>query len=117
MQRVGSILLLYSYFNLQEIFFESCAIFFGLETDEDGRTPLHWASGSGKLAVIQVLLEMGANPNARDESQWTPLICAASAGHTEVVKLLLLKNADVNALSDTKRCVFSVCVCIYICVV
>ena len=36
--------------------------------DAPGRTALHWASQEGNLAVVQVLVKVGANVEAKDES-------------------------------------------------
>jgi hypothetical protein len=48
--------------------------------------------------IVRLLIERGANVNAKSVRGRTPLLMAASAnGTTGVVKLLLAKGADVNA--------------------
>jgi len=63
---------------------------------EDGRTALHVASSHGRIAVIMLLLEHGANVNAQDLYGYTPLHEAAKEGHTEVVQLLLKYGSNAN---------------------
>ncbi|KAK3944343.1 hypothetical protein QBC46DRAFT_280208 [Diplogelasinospora grovesii] len=71
--------------------------------DEDGyelegmdcQTLLRWAAEGGAEAVVQQLLEKGADVHARDKDGRTALSYAAERGHEAVVKLLLDKGADV----------------------
>jgi ankyrin repeat protein len=52
---------------------------------------------NGHEAVIRLLLEKGAEINAKGKFGWTPLSLAAGSGHEAVVRLLLEKGADINA--------------------
>lgn len=61
--------------------------------------PLHAAAGSGNAEVVQMLLDAGAEVNARSQRNNTALHVAAGRGHSEVVALLLAHGADVNAES------------------
>ena len=72
--------------------------------EEDRWTPLHFASGSRysktgsvQVSVVRLLLERGADINARDATGWTPLHQASYSGAVEVVRLLLENGADVEA--------------------
>jgi ankyrin repeat protein len=57
------------------------------------RTALHFGVGHG--AVVQLLLERGANPNIRDEGDDAmPLHFAAERGDLDVVRLLVEHGAD-----------------------
>ena len=56
------------------------------------------AAGEGREAVVQRLLEHGAEPEVRDQFWRTPLCCAAEGGHEDTVKLLLNQS---NALADS----------------
>lgn len=49
-----------------------------------------------KFDVIEMLLELGADPNERDEATLSLLITAATDGNVPLVKLLLKHGADVN---------------------
>lgn len=62
-----------------------------------GWTPLMIASGRGYLEIVKLLLEKGANVNARGRGGCAALIEASGKGHLEIVKLLLNKGADINA--------------------
>ena len=54
-----------------------------------GQTPLHGAAGAGELAVVQALLERGADPSATDPTfHATPLQWAEFLGHADVAALL-----------------------------
>lgn len=67
--------------------------------DSLGYTPLHWASLDGNVAVAKLLIDRGANVNARSASAYTPLHNAARGGHREIIKLLLSKGASIDARS------------------
>ena len=56
------------------------------------------AARNGRLVAVELLLNQGADVNARDKSSGaTALIVASREGHRQVVDLLLKKGADVNA--------------------
>lgn len=60
-------------------------------------TALHYASRSGHLALVKVLVdEFGANIDAREKEDWTPVYYAANNGHTEIAEFLVERGADVT---------------------
>lgn len=62
--------------------------------DEDGLLPIHWAADRGHVAIIECLIQYGANINSRDGDGQTPLHYAASCGHVDVVKYLISSRAE-----------------------
>ena len=64
-------------------------------------TALHRAADGGHLAVVELLLNRGADPDLRDEGDnATALHFAAERGSLPVVKLLIERGADVNGFGD-----------------
>lgn len=62
---------------------------------EYGATALSYASDKGHVAVVRLLLESGADANARDTFYGaTPITWASMKGHAEIVGLLLDKGAS-----------------------
>jgi Ankyrin repeats (3 copies) len=61
------------------------------------QTPLFIASQNGHTEVIRILLQCGADAEARDNNNWTPLHCALRQGRLDVVQLLLNRGADATA--------------------
>ena len=56
------------------------------------------AGGSGDFVdVLIMLLEAGADPNARDENGWTPLHYAAWDNNPDVITVLVEAGIDPNA--------------------
>ena len=64
---------------------------------EYGETCLQTASSNGHLAICRLLLDKGAQLEAKDRNGWTPLHRAAIRGHVEIVCLLCDRGADVEA--------------------
>ncbi len=65
--------------------------------DADGYTPLHRAAYNNRVAMVQWLLERGADVGARTLDGWTALHSAARWGQARTAALLLQAGADVNA--------------------
>jgi len=59
-------------------------------------TPLDTAAMDGHPAIVKLLLERGAAPNARGKYGVAPLHWAARHGQTEVGRILIENGADVN---------------------
>lgn len=93
--------------------------------DDDGLTPLHWAAEThciledllrdpretvhctvhcsalvGHVDVAHVLLENGADVNAKHKDGGNPLHWAAMRGCGDVAQVLLENGADINAKND-----------------
>ena len=70
----------------------------------NGTTPLMVAAASGEVEAVRVLLDHGADVNAKDGVRaQTPIMYAAASNRAEVIQLLASKGADLkvtNKVSD-----------------
>jgi len=65
--------------------------------EADGTTALHWAAHWGDLAVVDALLQEGANATALNRYGATPLSEAVRIGGAPLIEKLLKAGADANA--------------------
>jgi ankyrin repeat protein len=70
--------------------------------NSQGRTLLVSAATEGKIAMMDVLLKAGADPNTKDESGMTALRQVAWTGKNQLAatKRLIAAKADVNLVAD-----------------
>jgi ankyrin repeat protein len=71
--------------------------------DSLGYTPLHWAAAMCDQDAVDILLEGGADPNARDIRGRTPLHVAAMSqirSGDALLKSLVARGATVNAADN-----------------
>ncbi len=62
--------------------------------------PVHAAATVCDRETMKLLLERGADPNARQQMGFTPFHSAASRGDIEMAKLLVAHGADPHARTD-----------------
>jgi ankyrin repeat protein len=62
--------------------------------------PLHAAVAARDIEIVQLLLDRGADPNARQQVGYTALMGAAGAGRDDMVSLLLAHGADPTLRTD-----------------
>ncbi|QKX59877.1 uncharacterized protein TRUGW13939_07019 [Talaromyces rugulosus] len=64
-------------------------------------TPLHHATAGGNIGIVRILLQNGANPDARGgDLNASPLCIAAHIRSYPIVKLLIENGADVNVADN-----------------
>lgn len=69
-------------------------------TDVSGRTALHYAAEFNHVAIVEFLLHLRADKEARDKFGWTPLHYAASKGYVEVLKALIREAGTKRSIPD-----------------
>ena len=74
--------------------------------DQEGKTPLHYATAVNNVAIIQLLIKCKADVNARDNSGVSPLWQAISDGRFESAKSLIEFGADVNEKDKNDKSVY-----------
>lgn len=62
--------------------------------------PLHSAAANRHIAIAEMLLKAGADPNAPEQEGFTPLHAAAQNGQLEMVNLLLAHGANPGLTAD-----------------
>jgi hypothetical protein len=65
--------------------------------------PLHSAAAGGHAAIVGLLLERGADPDARQQGGYVPLHASAARGDVVSVRLLLDHGADRALRADDGR--------------
>ncbi|KAK3850324.1 hypothetical protein Pcinc_042966, partial [Petrolisthes cinctipes] len=73
-----------------------------------GATALHVAAAKGYIKVLNLLLEAGADINAKDVDGWTPLHAAAHWGQQEAVEILCENMCDMDARNFVGQSAFDV---------
>jgi ankyrin repeat protein len=62
----------------------------------DGATPLHVAARKGSLVIVKMLVEQGADLEARDKQSQTPLSNALFTRNTQVAAYLISQGASLE---------------------
>ena len=71
------------------------------EQDSNGNTPLHFAVLSGMDNYALTLIELGANPDLKNNLELTPLHLAVLRNDEELTDALLKKGAEINLQGNT----------------
>jgi ankyrin repeat protein len=66
-------------------------------------TPLHAAAAGRQMDLVKLLIDHGADVNARQHGGWTALHAAAQSGDAALVQMLLENGADVSARADNNQ--------------
>jgi ankyrin repeat protein len=74
-----------------------------LPTKDGGMTPLLFAVRDGKVAMMRLLLELGADINQASGNHTSPLMIALLNGQVTLATELLEKGADPNLTDDYQR--------------
>ena len=69
----------------------------------NGETPLHWACLRGSLKIVRILLQNGADINAKDKDFNTPLHFAAEGGKKSIVKFLLSCTNTIEFKNNQRK--------------
>nr|XP_022914795.1 KN motif and ankyrin repeat domain-containing protein 1-like [Onthophagus taurus] len=67
---------------------------------QHGQTALMLAVSHGRLDMVTMLIDAGADINIQDEDGSTALMCAAEHGHVEIVKYFLSQSECDSSISD-----------------
>lgn len=72
----------------------------GAQLHREGWTPLHYASSGPEPKLVSLLLDRGAEIEARSPNGTTPLMMAARYGAFDAAERLLARGADPRARND-----------------
>ena len=70
------------------------------QQDEQGWTPLTYAAGRGRVEIVSLLLNHGADVFRTGRDQRTPYKIALAAKHSDVARLLKAAEQAANAAND-----------------
>lgn len=87
------------YNQVRQLVSNHCGLY---SSDWSGTTALHVAAQNGHKDIVEILLNEGANQDARTKVERTALHLAAQYGHLPVVDLLISYWSDVNATDMLK---------------
>ncbi|KAI0406509.1 ankyrin repeat-containing domain protein [Xylaria palmicola] len=61
-----------------------------------GQSPFFIACEWGNAMVVETLVELGADPDKKDDEEWAPIIVAANFGHWRTIETLLDHGVDIE---------------------
>ena len=95
------------FFNIVEYFLKDLKMIQFLDsTDNQDNTPLHLATSNGHLAICNLLIELGADQNARNSDLSTALEISCRKSFFEISKVIINKYTSVESDADIKNALF-----------
>jgi len=73
------------------------------QSDESGRSALHYAVKNGHTDTVKFLIESGADLEQTDHADQTALSLACAASHIDIIKLLIENGAGFTYLDKTHQ--------------
>ncbi|XP_076305264.1 uncharacterized protein LOC143222530 [Tachypleus tridentatus] len=68
--------------------------------DDNGLTPIAWASAYGQLATVRLLLAHRANATIVGHHGESPLLFASANGHSHILRELFNEHVDIEHVDD-----------------
>jgi len=78
-----------------------------IDARQNNATALMWAAHNGHDDVAEILINKGADVNAKDAAGYTPLVYAALEGHTDILALMIKHGGDVNTKTKNGKYVLT----------
>lgn len=63
-------------------------------------TPIQSAASAGREKIVQMLLQLGADPNVREGNGYTPLHAAAQNKDVDMIRTLIYGGADLTLMGN-----------------
>ena len=60
-------------------------------------TPIHYATMTGIIPLIKLLLGKGSDVNSKSSGNWTPLYIATSSRKKEAIEFLVQNGAEIDS--------------------
>jgi ankyrin repeat protein len=79
---------------------QDCGLLEARDEDDYNMTLLSVAAEQGRMEVVRLLLDRGAELEARDYEEETALFRAVAYGHEEIVDMLLSRGADARTQKE-----------------
>jgi len=70
---------------------------FNIRDTDNGTTPIFYAIHSNKLSPVTLLLDLGADINAKDDFGNSPLTHALSSGNLDIIDLILRRDGEFHS--------------------
>jgi len=88
---------LYQFYNNYYNYYYNCRLYV---VPQSGQTALMLAASHGRCDMVELLLDAGAEVNARDEDGSSALMCACEHGYIDIVQMLLSHPECDSSLAD-----------------
>ncbi|CAI0452504.1 unnamed protein product [Linum tenue] len=80
-----------------------------IDSDSEGRTPLHWAVDRGHLNIVELLVGRNADVNAKDSEGQTALHYAVVCEREGIAEFLVKRDANVNVKDNDGKSARDLC--------
>lgn len=72
------------------------------QSNKQGESSIHIAAGFGRLEIMKILAQKGANLGLVDHQGDSTIVWAARQGHTETIKYLVSQGVHLNMINKVR---------------
>lgn len=77
--------------------------------DDSGWSFIHYASYEGNLKIVEILIELNANVNAKTVNLKTPILLSCEKGYFDITRILIENGGILSSLDNEKNTAVHLC--------